>query len=360
MKILRTSLALAVAAVALSACESEPSRTELGFLAGTEANPHIGLVVNSTDKALTVFRAGAPSEIRQTPFGASTQVTPTSLAVSGTRAAVPLGNAASVALVDLTSGAVLRHYIARSGNLSAAAFAPDGGLLTANLIDDWVGRVAPGQTGDSILTTRPVAPAPSAVVVSGNRALVVSSNLDESYSPLGPGVVTAVDAVTLQVLGTVETGGNNPTAAALGPDGLLYVVNTEDYTRGSIAVIDPRTLTRREVITGAGAGPGGISLDANGRAYVSGFYFGTLVYDTRTKQWIRGIDNPVCAPLPGGGCRGAFDAATDASGTLYQTFFGSAKKQLAPYVFVYRAGTFELTDSISVGRGPTSIQIRRF
>ena len=68
----------------------------------------------------------------------------------------------------------------------------------------------------------------------------------------------------------------------------------------------------------------------------------------------------MCAPLPAGGCRGAFSAAAASNGDLYQVFFGSATDNLAPYVFVYRTGSFALADSISVGVGPGALQIRTF
>ncbi|MBX6330694.1 MAG: hypothetical protein IRY91_02480, partial [Gemmatimonadaceae bacterium] len=48
------------------------------------------------------------------------------------------------------------------------------------------------------------------------------------------------------------------------------------------------------------------------------------------------------------------------NGALYQLFFGSAAQGLAPYMFVYHASTFELADSVSVGVGPSALDIRSF
>ena len=109
-----------------------------------------------------------------------------------------------------------------------------------------------------------------------------------------------------------------------------------------------------------GSGPGSISVDDAGLAYISGFFFGTLVWDTETRTFVRGPDAPVCAPLPGGGCRGAFDARTSDDGTLMQVFFGSPSEDLPAHIFTYSPGTFALTDSISVGVGPTSLRIHSF
>ena len=364
MKTLYRSTALLLSALALAACDGDdPLDPQLGFISGTRDNAQIGLVVNSTDKALTLFQLGNPAEKRQIPFGASTVVTPVGLSVRGTQALVPLGNAASVALIDLPTQRITRFFQFPQGNATGSAFVSDTVALVSNLIDDYVGRLTLGQAGGTIAQTVDVAPAPGTIVMAGNRALVVSGNLDESFKPLGNGVVTALDPQTLQVLGTVETGGRNPQGAALGPDGLLYVVNSEPFgsgVPGSVTIIDPATLQVRATVPGFGNFPGGITIDRNGIAYISGFLFGTLVWDTKTRTFLRGPDNPVCAKLADGSCRGAFDNAVDANGTLYQTFFGSRSKNLNPYVFVYAPGTFALTDSIAAGAGPTAIEIQRF
>ena len=87
---------------------------------------------------------------------------------------------------------------------------------------------------------------------------------------------------------------------------------------------------------------------------------GTLVWDTKTRAFVRGVNNPVCAKLADGSCRGAFAATTNSAGNLYQVFFGSSTQGLPPYIFVYKAGTFALSDSISAGVGPSAVVIRTF
>jgi hypothetical protein len=224
-----------------------------------------------------------------------------------------------------------------------------------------VGRFTTGQTSDAIGTlSAKLAPQPTAVAVSGTRALIVSANLDNNFVAIGNGIVTAVDTKTLQVVGTVSTGGTNSTDAAIGPDGLLYVLNTGDFVApGSITVINPATMTAVTTVA-VGPGPGAIFIDANGLAYISAFFGGTTVWDTKTRTFVRGTSNPLCAKIAAGGCRGAFAATTNAAGDVYQAFFGDSKAGLPPYIFVYKAGTFALTDSISVGPGPAAVAIRTF
>lgn len=358
-------LALLLVAIVIGGCsDNSTSPTTRDFLQGTSNNPQIGLVVNATGKALTLFQLGDPSETREIPFGASSAVTPVGLVFRGTSAVVPLGNAASAALVDLESLRIERFFTFPSGNATGAAFVDDGTVLVANLIDNYVGKVTLGQADAAITDTVSVAaPGPTSIVVTGGRAFVVSGNLDENFAPLGPGSITVIDPATMTPVDTIESGGTNSSAAAVGPDGLVYVVNTGDFVAdGSVSVIDPSTLQLVATYPGFGAGPGSIHIDAGGLAYVSGFFTGTLVWNTATHTFVRDVTNPVCARLTnasGTPCRGAFDAARASDGSIYQVFFGSASESLPPYVFVY-SPTYELVDSISVGVGPASIDIGTF
>ncbi len=356
----RTTAALAV--LALGGCdENATTGAQLGFLDGTDDNPQIGLIVNSLGRSVTLFQLGDPAERREVALGASSAVTPVALSVSGSRAAVPLGNAASVALLDLQGLRPVRFFLFPSGNATGSVFADEQTVFVANLVDDVVGRFTADQAEDDIVDVVDVAPAPSAVLLSGNEVLVISANLDDAFAPLGNGVVTAIDPATLEVRGAVESGGTNSMAAALGPDGLLYVVNTGDFVSpGSLTIIDPETLQEVETVGDMGVGPGAIFIDADGLAFVSGFFFGTIVWDTESRAFVRDESDPVCARLMNGSCRGAFDAETDANGDLYQVFFGSAAEGLDPAVFLFEAGTFALRDSVSAGLGASSIEIREF
>ena len=357
--------ALPIAAIALSAiaCGSDDTTQPVapGFLGGTSSNHEIGLVVNSTGKAITLFQLGSPATQKSIAFGASTTITPTGLSVRARRAAVPLGNAASVALIDLETQTVTRFFTFASGNATGSAFADDTTIIAANSTLNVVGRFTTGQSVDAIALTTKVAPQPTAVAIAGTRALIISANLDANFLPIGNGIVTAVDTKTLQVLGTATSGGTNSTDGAMGPDGLLYVLNTGDYvSSGSITIINPTTMQVVATISGIGIGPGAITIDSSGLAYISSFFGGTVVWDTKSRTFVRGPANPICAKIAAGGCRGAFAATTNAAGDVYQAFFGDSKAGLPPYLFVYKAGTFALTDSISVGQGPAAVVVRTF
>ena len=129
-------------------------------------------MVNSTGKALTLFQLGNPTETREIPFGASSAVTPVGLVFRGTHAVVPLGNAASAALVDLDGLRIERFYTFPSGNATGAAFVDDTTFLVANLIDNYLGKATFGQPDSAITDTVTVAaPGPTAVVSRGERRL---------------------------------------------------------------------------------------------------------------------------------------------------------------------------------------------
>jgi hypothetical protein len=350
-----------VALVAVACGSNASTAPNHGFLSG-----QIALVVNSTGRSLTLFQLASPTTQQSVSLGASNAVTPVDASIRGTLALVPLGDAASAALVDLTKPAITRYFIYPGGFATGSAWVDDTTILVDNTGSGTVGRVTVNQVSDTIADTVAVAPMPSAIVVSGSRAYVISANEDANFNPLGNGILTAINVGSMTVAGTVTLGGTNSEAGALGPDGKLYVLNTGNFTTpGSMSIVNPNTMTVEQTITNMVVGPGAIFIDANGLAYISSFYAGTVIYNTSTGTYVRGPSNPLCAPLPNnGGCRGAFDAETDSKGDVYQVFFGSAASGNIPaypgQVFVYAASTYALTDSVSVGIGPAAIRITSY
>jgi hypothetical protein len=354
-----TAVATTLLAIA-SACAGDSFSPAPGFLGGTSDNHEIGLVVNSIGNAVTLFQLGSPSTQTQIPLGPSTTVSPTGISIAGRRAAVPLGDAASVALINLETRTIDRFFTFAGGNATGSAWVNDTTVVAANLFTNVVGRMTVGQADDAITETVPVGDSPTSIVVANGRIMVVCGNLQGEFPATHEGVVTVIDAKTFAVLGSVSTGDFNPADAAVGPDGLLYVVNATDFaSQGSLSIIDPATRKLVQKIDDIGVGPGAISIDRNGLAYISSFFFGTVVWNTNTRSFVRGPDNPVCAKLaPAGDCRGAFAATTSTDGSVYQLFFGDNSHPA--YAFVYAPNSFALRDSIPVGSGPAAIEIRTF
>lgn len=335
---------------------------ELEFIDGTVGDPQIGFVVNSSGNAVRLFQLGDPGENRDIALGASSAVTPTGISIRGETGVVPLGNAASVAVIDLRTQQIDGYFLFESGNATGSAFVGAGTVLAANQQTDQVGRFMLGQVGGSIGDLVSVTQFPTSIVpFADSLAFVISANLDDSYAPAGDGVVTAIDPRTMTVAAEIETGGSNPQFGDIGPDGMLYVMNTGDYvTPSTLAIIDPASLARVEVVEGFPAGSGHVHVSRGGTLFASAFFTGTVAWNTATKAFVRDGADPICAPLDGGGCRGAFAVHTAADGALYQTFFGSASAGLSPQVFRYAPETFALTDSIDSGLGPVGLEIRTF
>jgi hypothetical protein len=352
---------LCAAVLAISACGTDKvTSANHGFLSG-----QVALVVNSTGRTITLFQISSPTTQEQISLGASNAITPVDASINGTNAMVPLGDAASAALIDLSKPAVTRFFLYPSGFATGSAWVNDSTVLVDNTGNGTVGVVTVDQTSDSISdTTIQVTPQPTAIVMINGMAYVVCANLDANGNSLGPGVLTEINPSNMAVVGTLTLPLTNSSAAALAPNGNLYVLNTGDYSApGSMSIVNPATLTIEQTVTNMIIGPGAIYIDANGLAYISGFYTGTVIYNTNTNTYVRGPNNPLCAPATGG-CRGAFDAETDSKGNVYQVFFGSAASGNIPaypgQVFVYSAPNYTLTDSVTVGIGPAAIRIASF
>lgn len=352
-----------VTILAAAACTDTASPPPVrGFLDGTTANPDIALFVNGSANTLLLLQLGAPDQRQELALGASSAITPVGFAVRGKKALVPLGNAASIALVDLESNTVERVFTFASGNATGVAWVNDTTAVAANQLDDYVGRIYIHQAGAAIVDTVPVTPFPTDVQAHDGKVFVVSSNLDENYEEIDDGAVTVIDPATMTILDSLTTGGRDPQFGAFGPDGRFFVVNSGEFfaNNGSLAVYSAAVNSAPTVVTGFGDFPGPIKIDAQGRAVISSFNFGSIVYNTTAAEFIRAPDAPLCAPTPSDGCRAASDAAFASDGRIYQAYFGSAAQSSPAQIFIFDATTYALVDSIAIPLLPSGIQIVDF
>ena len=336
------------------------------FLTGTSADPGIALSVSSSRNALLMLQTGSPNTRVEIPLGASSTVTPVDFSVRATKAAIPLGNAASVAIVDLGNARIERFFTFPAGNATGSAWLDDSTVIVCNQTNDYCGRIRTGRTANTIPDTVKVTDFPTGVIVVAGRVFVISSNLDNNFAQIGNGVVTELSAVTNRVVRTF-TVGPNPQYAAASPDGTrLFVTNSGNFgaNDGSLSMINLATNTVDAPISGFGDFPGPIEIDSRGRAFVSGFSLGTVVWDINTRAFLRGTANSVCARRTNASgasvCRGATGAAVASNGDLYQAFFGSSSQSLPSYLFVYDGSTFALKDSVSMPLGTNGVRLQTF
>lgn len=303
----RKTLSVLVTFLALfgaSACDDDPVGPDVSSRA-------LGVVLTSTDFGLTVFDVEDPSEARVVGLGPDGS--PVSLAVRGDFAAVPMGIVPAVAVVDLREGVLARTVGLPAGSgATGVAFLNDSLALVANPSLNTVTpvNVRAGTAGDEVQVGR----YPQAVVVHDGRAYVVNAEL-ESFVPAGPSTLTVLDAATLGVVDTIELSGENAAAAAVGPDGLLYVVHSGRFgdDDGALSVVDPVTATEVDFHSGFGGFPGSVTVGGDGLVYVSGFGLGVLVWDSATRTFVRDAGNPV-AP---GGVASTSGVGIDQEGRVY-------------------------------------------
>ena len=358
MTAVQRSLILLSTVLGLSACD-DPVQPRDDFLGGVEGNRQIGLVLDSAGAALELFKLGAPNETARIPLGSGPGTVANGFAVRNDTALVALGNPASVALVELEqvgSGAaavVKRFAFPAGGSANSVAFVDDTSAIAVNSETGEVGRFSFGETG--IRQTVRVVGSPRKVLVSLDRAYVLSATGSG-------GVITILDPYTLEPLGSVPTGGIDPRDLALASADRLYVVHAGDAdTPGSLGVVAPLTPALLETIPGFGTAPDRIHIDPRGLAYISSPVYGTVIWDTREREFFRGRgpDNPLCADP----CRGATDARPNEQGDVYQT---SAAGPDPARVYVWdrqdeNAQGYSLIEPIMLaGMYPIAVQIRRF
>jgi hypothetical protein len=297
-------LIVAISLVALPACSDDP-------IAPDVSTREVGVVVTSTDLALTVFDV-EDADVSET-VGLGADGSPVTLALRGRYAAVPMGIVPAVAVVDLGDPSLVRTVGLPDGSgATGVAFLNDSIALVAN---PNLGSVTPvnvraGTAGDEIEVGR----YPQGVVVHDGRAYVLNAEL-ESFQPDGPSTITVLDAASLDVVDTIELSGENAAAGALGPDGRLYVIQSGSFGAddGALSIVDLGTATEVDFVEGFGGFPGSIAVDGAGLVYVGAFGVGMLVWDSETGTFVRGLDDPVTP----GGVASTSGIAFDDAGRVY-------------------------------------------
>lgn len=336
---LRMILFAAAVALGLSGCADDPVRPD------AFRDREVGVVVNSVDLSLTVFPVDDPSESRTVGLGADGS--PVTVALRDGVAAVPMGLFPAVVVVDVAEGEVIGSIgLPENSGATGAAFLNDSILLVSNPGLNSVSpvNVRAGTRGEEIATGG----YPQGIVVHESDVFILNSELGEDFQPSRPGTITVLDSETLALRGTVELTGENPSGAAMAA-GRLHVVNGGRWGAGdgSVAVVDPASLTEIDHVEGFGDFPGTVASGPAGRLYVTSYAYGLSVWDPWSSAFVRSPEDAV-AP---GGVPAVADARFDSEGRLYTL----APECETPAVVYRLSATFEEEVEIPVGICPAAI-----
>lgn len=271
------------------------------------------LAVNSTANTLSIVPVESPSSAVVVPLGGTTP-TPTGVSAREGVAIVPLGLDNAVAVVDLRAAAVMRTIpLPEHSGATGSAIVDDSIAYVGNPNLNSVSRV------NYLTGTRsevPVGIYPSGLIFTRGKVFVINANLDSTFSPAGPSWLTIIDpALNGEAIGVDSialTGEGNATYAAVGSDGLLYVMSTGDYFSGEgrLSVVDPLARVEVASFAGFGTGPGNVAADADARIFVSSYSEGVMEFNLDSNKVVRGAGQGV--PIPSNAT-----VAVDSKGRVY-------------------------------------------
>ena len=282
--------------------------TTLGV--GESPPVEVAVVLNSVDLSLTIFPVDSPAVSRTIGLGPAGS--PVTLAVRGGLAAVPMGLVPALAVADLQSGDVRTVALPDSSGGTGVAFVNDSIVYVANPNRNSVSvvNVRRGALGPEI----PVGVYPQFIIADRGRVFVLDGEL-VNFAPARNGRVTVIDPATRTVTDSLTLGGRNPQKGKIGPDGLLYVIDSGDFGmgNGSLSVVNPFQGVEVRNDDGFGEFPGDLAFDAGGLVYVTSFSYGVAVWDPGRLRFVHPPDDPLVI----GGFPSASGAGADSDGRLY-------------------------------------------
>jgi hypothetical protein len=305
------------------------------------------LAVNSTANTLSIVPVEAPNSAVAVALGGTTP-TPTGVSAREGVAIVPLGLDNAVAVVDLRAATVMRTIpLPENSGATGSAIVDDSIAYVGNPNINSISRIN-YLTGAT--TEVPAGVYPSGLIFTRGKVFVINANLDETFKPAGPSWLTVIDpAINAEAPGIDSialTGEGNASYAAVGSDGLLYVMNTGDYFSGEgrLSVVDPLAGTEVASFAGFGTGPGNVAADADARIFVSSYSEGVMEFNLDSNKVVRGAGQGV--PIPSNAT-----VAVDSKGRVYAIETGTCSGGKVGKAHVLDV-KLEETGTISLGECP--------
>ncbi|MGH7525394.1 MAG: hypothetical protein ACREMX_01675 [Gemmatimonadales bacterium] len=249
------------------------------------------LVVNRTSNTLSIIPVETPGSAVQVGLGGGSP-TPLGVSARGQFALVPLGSADAVAVVDLRNAQLLnRVTLPENSGATGSAIVDDSIAYVANPNLNTVSRVnyLEGTTSEVEAGVHP-----QAVIFTRGRLFVLNGNLDQNLEPVGESWLTVIDPVTNDRSPGTDfiplTGPGNAGFAALGGDGLLYVLSSGSPSAGEgrLSIVDPVDRIEIASFSGFGLAPGSVASDREARIFVSSLAEGLMEFNTDSNKVVRG------------------------------------------------------------------------
>jgi hypothetical protein len=277
-----------------------------------QTGAELAVVMNSVDRTLSIFPVNSLGEIFT--LGFALDGSPATVAARGSLVAVPLGSLPAVAIVDVARREVTRTVPLPAGSgATGVAFVNDSIILVANPNLDSVTPVNAlrGTTTPSIS----VGGFPQAIVVAGDRVLVLNAELGADFLPARNGTITVLDRESLGVVGTIDLSGTNPGSGTEGPGGAIFIVNSGSFGEGngSLSEVSPTALSETDHHPGFGDFPGAAAFGPDGQLYVTSFSYGLAIWDPGRDSFTRSPDDA----FEPGGVASASGVGFDLAGRLY-------------------------------------------
>jgi hypothetical protein len=288
------------------------------------------------------------------------------VAARGATALVAGGESDVLFVIDLVAAQLVRAIPLAAGSRPAAvvivgetvAYVAASNRNTAIRVDVVTGDTASVATGQY----------PVDAVLARGRVFVANANLGPCEAPapavaapaplcsLGRSWLTVIDplvndrAAGRDSIPLPEPG--QASAAEVGGDGLIYVVNTgslADDELGRLTIVDP--IRREEVGNFGGFGflPVGVASDGRERLFVTSLRDGLMEFNTRTRRVVRAAGNGVLV-------NDAVAAAVDSDGRVYALETGGCEPGSLGRLRLFRPDLTEAR-SVQVGECPTAATI---
>jgi hypothetical protein len=309
------------------------------------------VVLDSVDHTLRMVPVDSPTVVREIPLGGALGFTPAFLAARGTKAVVAGNNGATarLAIVDLDAAGIQDIVTLLDGQIAAVTIADDEHAYVASWTNGVISRITLS-TGAIELLPAPGGPQGFAVT-RGKVFAAVGNRQACAIDPIacGRGPSWLIQAEPGLPRDSVPLSGpGNAGPAAIGADGLVYVLSEgDDFANGEgrLSIVDP--IRNSEIASFGGVGPlipSWIINDGGERMLIAG-PGGLLVFNTRLRRFTLAFGNGIPLEFP-------TDLVGDAIGRAYVLQRGGCSTESPGRIRVF--GT-SLIERLSIEAGPCPI-----